>query len=101
MSRPVRYGATESETRAGDAIEGSIRDALPDWIRNGRMVNGVSKSSGGSVNVAHKLGRKLQGYKVMSLKATGAAVYASSEGWDDKVIAIRFSGAASCDLWVW
>ena len=101
MSRPVRYGATESETRAGDAIEGSIRDALPDWIRHGRMIENVAKVGGGSVNVAHKLGRKLKGYFIMNLKASGPAIYVSSEGWDDKIIAIRFSATGSCNVWVW
>lgn len=100
MSRPVRYGSSLEEANAGLAASDNFFDELPDFVRNGRMINGVTRSAAGTENVHHSLGRVPHGWMFMKIQAT-APVTIYCEGANATIISVRFSAAGSCDVWVW
>ncbi len=107
MSRAAHYGeetdALQSEATAGALrdLEDKIFEELPAFLRNGKLLTGLSRTGAGSVNAEHGLGRTPNGYLPLNLQASGAVLSVSAEGFSDTIIAIRFSGTGSCDVWVY
>lgn len=82
--------------------EDELRAAIPDWIRNGKLVRDVALVPGDN-KVVHGLGHKPRGWVVVRLVESSATDYPAEPdpGSDDVQLTLNATDAMTVDLWVW
>lgn len=81
-------------------IEETLRPITDSAIIDGRLINDIDLASGTSTKIAHKLGRKLNGWIVVG-KSAGQHVYDENAGQTDLGTHLHLTAGGTVTVNVW
>lgn len=81
-------------------VDDSITRAVPDWIRNGRLIEDVEVTAP-SEAIVHGLGRVPQGWMALNPRGTTNPTFMISTDKDASTITLQIDNTTTIDLWVW
>lgn len=107
MGEPNFRGASElppdqADLRRQQEVAKALKEALPSWIRDGRMVSATTTDAG-EVSVTHGLKRAVKGWLLLSPSGSADRICLVQTGGDTSVLKLKNTGATGSlafSLWV-